>query len=201
MQSIPSSMGRNLFHYFLRPGLSGEGGRPFNIFIIIVVVVTFPLLLSSLSSRALRQGWGAEPCRGSELYGTIGTGVAYLSPRIYPNTPPHVNPILVARYQLAHLHPSNTHRYIFVLLNVFPLLATQSPVGGEVGVAGEGRGLDMQLQSVRALYLSRLRSPLLSGAVLPDPDLELAEAAEKTSISKRRQHKLLEIMQDQHRQD
>ena len=30
-------------------------------------------------------------------------------------------------------------------------------------------------------YLSRLRSPLLSGAVLPDPDLELADAG-KTSL-------------------
>ena len=38
------------------------------------------------------------------------------------------------------------------------------------------------------IYLSRLRSPLLSGAVLPDPDLELAEAAEETSISKRWEH-------------
>ena len=41
----------------------------------------------------------------------------------------------------------------------------------------------------QAIYLSRLRSPLLSGAVLPDPDLELAEATvEETSISKRHEH-------------
>ena len=41
----------------------------------------------------------------------------------------------------------------------------------------------------QAIYLSRLRSPLLSGAVLPDPDLELAEATvEQTSISKRHEH-------------
>ena len=45
------------------------------------------------------------------------------------------------------------------------------------------------MQCPTQLYLSRLRSPLLSGAVLPDPDLELAEATvEETSISKRHEH-------------
>ena len=32
---------------------------------------------------------------------------------------------------------STTHRYVLVLLDVFPLLATQGPVSREVGVAGE----------------------------------------------------------------
>ena len=88
---------------------------------------------------------GPEPCRGSQLYGTIGTGIAYLPPYLLqylsPSVPQYLlpcEPKLVTRYHLAHHHPSiNAHRYIFVLLNVFSLLATQSPVGGEVGVAGE----------------------------------------------------------------
>ena len=35
------------------------------------------------------------------------------------------------------LSSSTTHRYVLVLLDVFPLLATQGPVSREVGVAGE----------------------------------------------------------------
>ena len=104
-------------------------------------------------------------------------------------------PKLVTRYHLAH-HQLQifTHRYIFVLLNVFSLLPTQSPVGGEVGVTGEKSWGNVQhavsnTLVYQAIYLSRLRSPLLSGAVLPDPDLELAEATvEETSISKKHEH-------------
>ena len=96
-------------------------------------------------SGLLDRDVGPEPCRGSQLYGTIGTAVAYLFPYLLqylsPSVPQYLlpcEPKLVTRYHLAHHHPSiNTHRYIFVLLNVFSLLATQSPVGGEVGVAGE----------------------------------------------------------------
>ena len=49
----------------------------------------------------------------------------------------------------------------------------------------------MQSNSVQFIYLSRLRSPLLSGAVLPDPDLELAEAdVGERSISKGQKEKM-----------
>ena len=101
-------------------------------------------------------------------------------------------PKLVTRYHLAH-HQLQifTHRYIFVLLNVFSLLPTQSPVGGEVGVTREKRWEKLGICSICSVQhnLSRLRSPLLSGAVLPDPDLELAEATvEETSISKKHEH-------------
>ena len=57
------------------------------------------------------------------------------------------------------------------------------------------------------VYLSRLRSPLLSGAVLPDPDLELAEAeVEERSIRKGLEEKLRQEHvdgkeDDQHKQN
>ena len=70
------------------------GGLHINI-IIIIVVVTFSLNYHHYHLGLLDRDGGSEPCRGSQLYGTIGTGVAYLISTpipVYPNTSCHLNP-------------------------------------------------------------------------------------------------------------
>ena len=152
-------MGRNLFHYFLRPVLSGEGGRPIISISSLSLLLHFHCCYHHYHPGLLDRDGGPEPCRGSQLYGTIGTGVAYLSPYLLqylsPCEPQYLLPYLAIAQTCDPISlgcPSNTHRYIFVLLNVFSLLPTQSPVGGEVGVAGEKKlktqtGYDMQYKT------------------------------------------------------
>jgi len=76
------------------------------------------------------------------------------SPHVYPTIPLHVSttiplamctPGAIAQtcdpISLGSDHDGlhcNTHRYIFVLLNVFSLLPTQSPICRQVRVAGDG---------------------------------------------------------------